>query len=101
MELSLRDRLLLTLTLPTKGKFEDLIIREDVIKKVQITQKEVAKYEVKQNDKGGLTWTPNEDKFPTEFSELEKGFIKKSLKDQSEKGELTPEFIELYKQFVE
>lgn len=100
MDLTLRDRLLLGTILPGKGKFEDLIVRDDILKKVGVKQEEVEKYGIKQQDRGGLTWKQTDDVFPTEFTELESSLIKKSLKELSDKGELATECVTLYRSFV-
>ena len=102
MKLSLVNRIILSSSLPKEGKFETLIILEDVKNKVKITQEELAEYEIKSLETGGLSW--NEKGVSAElevtFTEAEKGEIVKILKKMSEEEKLTTDHVPLYKLFV-
>lgn len=103
--LSLKERVILSNCLPTQGKFEDLIIREDVMKKIAVTAIDLEKYEIKTIDVGNgmaeLKWSAegNTAKFDIDFTESEERYVKKALSDISEKGELNIDQVSLYKAF--
>lgn len=98
MNFTLKDRITLMISLPSKGTFNDLILRKDVLKKIELTQEELEKYNI-QSVGGGVTWNPNEDIFFIEFTELEKDYIKKALKALDDKKEAQPEHLTLWEMF--
>ena len=99
MKLTLLERIVLPSILPAKGTFENMIVRRDIMERVKINQEELEKYQIKSLD-GGLKWEPTADEFDYEFSEIEKILIVQSLKSLSEKGEISPDHLSLYKKFV-
>ena len=99
MKLNLLERILVLNILPAKGSFTDLIIKEDVAKKVAVTQDEIKELEIKQDDKG-LHWKQTDKVWDIEFKDLEKELVKKQLKELDEKKELTGEHLSLYRAFV-
>jgi predicted RNA-binding protein with PUA domain len=100
MQFHLKDRVILLNILPTKGSFEDLVVREDILKKIAISQEEIATYDIKTDSKGFLTWRQQEDTFSFDFTELEKEYVKRVLKEQSEKKELSVDAINLFRLFI-
>lgn len=102
-QLTLKDRLVLSNTLPMQGNFIDLICREDILKKVSIKQEEIAQFEIKVLDTGGLGWSEDKVKDTTwdvEFSEAEKTYIKSTLTKLSDENKLTVDHVAIYKLFV-
>ena len=100
INMKILDRLVLQNILPNKTSFEDLIIRKDILQKVEITQEELNLIEFKTVE-NKLTWDGTKD--PNKeiiFTESEKNLIKKSLKSISEKNELEENMMDLYKEFV-
>lgn len=94
------DRLLLEWLMPTKWSFEDLILVEDIKKKVVFSQKEVEETNLRTTEKG-LTRDIAKDKDKKIiFTETESNFITKLLKELSEKKELTKDHLGLYKTFI-
>lgn len=96
--LTLSDRIHLPSVLKTEGSYSYLIIRKDIIEKLQITQEELKKYEIKEvqgGEKGGwLTWnkkTPSH--FDFSFTELEKNEIKLAL-EKLDKEEKLPVYLQ-------
>lgn len=96
--LTLSDRIHLPSILKTEGKYSYLIIRKDIIEKLQITQEELKKYEIKEvqdKEQGGwLTWnkkTPSH--FDFSFTELEKNEIKLAL-EKLDKEEKLPDYLQ-------
>jgi len=96
--LTLSDRIHLPSILKTEGSYSYLIIRKDIIEKLQITQEELKKYEIKEvqgGEKGGwLTWnkkTPSH--FEFSFTELEKNEIKLAL-EKLDKEEKLPVYLQ-------
>jgi hypothetical protein len=101
MKLKLLDRIVLGSLLPKEGKYEDLIVTEDIKKKVGLKQEEIEEYEVKTLDGGGIGWNPigAQSEFEIEFAELETGVIKKTLEKLNTDEKLTAETIGIYKLF--
>lgn len=94
------DRLTISWLFPEKGSFEDLILIDDIKKKASFSQEEVEEIGLK------TEWntlhrdaTKEKDKKIT-FSESEKNMIAKTLKDLSEKKELTTQHLSLYRTFI-
>ena len=56
MKLSLKNRLILEAILPKEGKFETLIVVQDIRKKITITQEEIVGFEIKSTDNGAISW---------------------------------------------
>ncbi len=98
MDFTIKDRITLMISLPSKGTFNDLILRKDVLKKIELTQEELEKYKIK-SEGNGVTWEPTEDKFPIEFSESEKNYVRESLKELDKKKEAQPEHLTLWELF--
>ena len=101
MNLTLLDRLVLSGLIPKdKTTYEDIIIGKDITKKVEITQDDLTKYEIKQAENGGLQWKQNDDTFDYEFTEAEKALVKRLLTAKNEAKEMSVDLIGLYKLFV-
>lgn len=96
MKLTLLKRLVIINSLPEKGSFEYLTVRKDLVKKVEVTQDEVAKYEIKTAENGHLQWKQNDDTIEVELTELEKKELARVLKDLSDKGDAADVHLELY-----
>ena len=101
-KLKLGERISLGSILPGEGKFEELIIREDINKKIEITQKELEKHKIRTLDNGMIAWSAeaNELDFSYSFTDKEEKMIKDSLTKLSESGKLQVGHMELYKAFV-
>lgn len=98
MNLSLSDRIKLQGILPRKGDFKQLIILEDINKKVKITQEEIVKYGIS-NENNMITWKENGDIFDIYFTELETTEIKNAIKELDKAKNLTADLISLCKLF--
>ena len=99
VKLSIGERLIVPGVLPQKGSFEDILVKDDFVKKIRFTQEELEKYEIKQ-DGQGLKWNDPKVRFEYELTELEEALIKKQLTEMSNKKELGQEHISLYKKLV-
>jgi hypothetical protein len=106
VELSLMERFSLIQILPTEGKFEDLIVSEDIKSKIKITQDEIKEFEIRTEVVGDYISTKwNEEKingkvWSYEFSSLESSLIKTLLKKISDSEKLNLSQLKLYKEFV-
>ena len=99
MLFSVLHRIQLGQVLPSKGTFEDLIIREDILDKVKITQEEITEFEIKTIE-NRLQWNGEKAKdIEIELTNAETEHVKKALKDLSEKKELDASYLSLYKLF--
>lgn len=100
-ELSLLDRLTLGTVLPTKGNFEYLLVRGDILEKIKVTTAETVELGITQAGES-ITWNKEASakRWPYEFTESECSTIKTKLKEMSDKQELSAELMPLYKAFV-
>ena len=101
MELSILDRLMIQSIIPSRGKIEDMIMRADILEKIKITQEEVEKFNIEENEKG-VKWdkSGDEHKIEVEFTELEKMLLVSNLKKASDNQDLPAAAIGVYKKFV-
>lgn len=95
------DRLMIVnKVFPGTGNYESLIIRKDILDKVQFTQEEVEAYNLKTDEKtGGVTWDCDKD-FDYDFTAPEKEEMRKELTKLSKGNKLTAEHMHLYELFV-
>ena len=100
MKLTFQDRFALLGILPKEANI--LIIRrvEELAKKLQPTNNEVKKYEVKVAE-NQISWNDPEYKVEIEIGEMMTEEIKKILKKMSEENKLEGKHISLYDKFVE
>lgn len=108
--LLLIDRVNINGLYKSKGKYETLIIWDDIREKVQMSQEELKKFEVKTVATplpDGQTairtvWSDEAAKqeFEVAFTESERNEIKETLRTLSEEGSLTQDIKRLYKLFV-
>jgi hypothetical protein len=102
-KLTLSDRMAIGVILPEEGKFEDLIVVEDIKDKVSIQQKELTDYEIQTLANGAVAWSAEKTAgvtFPYEFTDKEKEVIKESLKKLNDSEKLHASHVTLYKTFV-
>jgi len=52
MHLSFLDRLAIPAVLPQKGDFSEMIVRKELLEKINPTQKDLEEYKVKTNENG-------------------------------------------------
>lgn len=101
MKLSLRDRIILTTIFPKETSFEKMIIKKEILKKIDITPDEVKEYEIVSSEKG-IQWNikGSEKKVEFELSESELNFIATLLKELSTQEKITDELYDIYKLFI-
>ena len=98
MLLGIQERLLLPTLLPAKDSFEKLIIRKDVLAKIEFSQAEVRDF--------GMETVENQIKWKKSplvdvtFTDAEKNYVRDGLKKASEAQSLTTQHIPLYEAFV-
>lgn len=100
MQLKFLDRFLLLNLLPKQGTFEDLIVTKDIKSKIEVTQEELKKLNVKSQENGNITWDSSKDEpKEIEFTDKEQEIITKELKALSEQKKLTENHLNLYQLF--
>jgi len=99
--ISLLEKIMLTTIFPKQGSRKELLVREDIINKVKLTQKDFSDFNIQETEKGGLTWDEKGvvSKFDIEFTDLEIDEIKASLKVLDEEKKLTREHNSLWEMF--
>lgn len=100
--LTLLERVILPSILKKEADYKTLIINKDVQKKIEVTQEEVKKYEIKATEDRGLNWNQKglAAKFEYDFTEMEKLEIKLALTKMDEEKKLTSDYVSLYDKFV-
>lgn len=97
--LTLLDRVLLLNTLPVKDSFERLVLRKDVLAKVEPNQEEIEKYKI-QSVGAQVKWEPSEDIFDISFTEAEVNYVREILRELSTQKQLTAQHFSIYEMFV-
>ena len=100
MKIKLIDRILIIGLMPKKGNFEEIIVSEDIINKLRVSQDEIREYEIK-SENNITTWNNNGVivEFDIDFTALEADLIKKQLAVLNQNNELTKDFLPIYKLF--
>ena len=93
------ERILLESIIPGEGNYTDLVLGRDIKKKVALTQDEILKYEVTVLENRSIEWKNETEDFAIEFSDLEKGLIKKTLEKLNSENKLNFQLISLYEMF--
>lgn len=105
VSLSLSDRFNLLANIPKTGNFEELILRSDLIKKIELSQDEITRFEVQTTDAGygksQISWKdPDNTIFEINLTSAETNEIKKVFQKMSTEGSLEISQLELYKKFL-
>ena len=93
------ERILLESIIPNEANYTDLVLGRDIKKKVALTQDEILKHEVTVLENGSIEWKNETEDFAIEFSDLEKGLIKKTLEKLNSENKLNFQLISLYEMF--
>ena len=93
------ERILLESIIPNEANYTDLVLGRDIKKKVALTQDEILKHEVTVLENGSIEWKNETEDFEVEFSDLEKGLIKKTLDKLNSENKLNFQLISLYEMF--
>ena len=99
MKLTNTNRIMLINILPQEGKYEDIICIKDIKKKIDPTQDDLMKWNFKTIG-NQIHWTPENEEYNIEFTELEKEIIKATLKKINSEAKLNENTATLYKMFV-
>lgn len=101
MQLTLLDRLVIRNILPNEGNIKSLIIIKDIVKKVELSQDEVKKFDLQTNEKGHLTWNKEgiNASFETEFTELETNEIKLCLIKLDRENKINVDMLNIVRLF--
>ncbi len=97
MKLNIIQRIQILSLVPKKGSFEDLVVGEDLIKKIGLTQKEIKDYEIKTVD--NMVTVKNNKEADFDFTELEKNIIKQELDKLEKSKSLESNLLSLYRLF--
>jgi predicted DNA-binding transcriptional regulator YafY len=101
-KLRILDRIILPSVLKQEGNYIYITLRSDILKKVNLTQEEVTKFELITQENGAVTWPLKFSslEFDVEFSELELNEIKLALQSLDSQGKITEENKRLYEIFI-
>ncbi len=98
--LNIKERLYLIPVFPAEGKFDALVIKNDVVDKISIKQADVKKYKIREKD-GRIDWDlkDGKDTETFDFTELEYMHIKLALQKADQDGKLNDSLLSVYKKF--
>ena len=99
MLLTLKERFSLPSILPTQGGFTKLVIKNDIIDKIKITQEEIKEFEIESNGQEVKWNTTKEKDLEVDFTELESNLIKECLSTLDKEEKLNDETFGLYNKF--
>lgn len=100
------ERVFLAILLPNEGSYEENIAKRELRKELDLTTKELEKYEFKSlpNGKGGINYHVNElggkDKKKIHLSKITKDMLKEVMKKLSEEKKLPEILMDVYPQIV-
>ena len=95
MKLSIRDRLVFEGLFPKQSNLNDQILARDIRAKVEVTQAEVKKYNIRTRDDGGGTIWDGEAPKTVEFSGAELLFLKKQIERLDRESAIHPDLVGL------
>lgn len=102
-KLKFSSRFALLSLLPEKGDFNEMIVKEDLRRKLLPSKKELARFQLRIDPQTG-TLNGSNDAMDYlrqyQFSELETNLIVKQLKQLNERKELHDNMVDLYRWFV-
>src|ERR1035437_5068235 len=97
MTLSLKERLVIPNILPTEGNFTTLVIKNDLLDKLKVTQEEIKDLEIK-SEGNNIYWdSSKETEKDFDITDLELGLIKDSLNKLDETGKLNDDTFLIFK----
>jgi len=101
IKLGLYERLLVKGILPQEDSFTNLILRKDLIEKIEITQEEIKKFEIKSVENGAV-WNSKgqKDKLELEISSLEGKYLSEVLKKLDSEKKLSFALVDIYEAIV-
>ena len=100
--MKIKDRLMVMSILPQQGNFVTIQLVAELKRKVSLSPKEIEQVGIKTDPAtGNLAWDDTKDKDKDfSFHESERALIQKALVELEEQNKLTPDHIDIYKQFV-
>ena len=96
LKLSIKDRLNLNEFFPQQNDILGQIMARDIYEKVQITQAEIKKIDLKSRPEGGLEWNKGKVKDKTvEFTSAELEFLRTQVARLDKAKQITSDLLEL------
>jgi hypothetical protein len=92
----IEDRVMITPFLPEKGGFTTMIVKRDLLEKIQLTQAEILEIGLTEQPNGGLRWQ-KELEVGFELTDLEIKMLKDGAKRLDQNEALTTDLVDLYK----
>lgn len=100
VKLTLEDRILLPVMLPTQASYTDLLLRNEIMKLVELNSAEVEQFKVKQ-DGGNITWDKDvKNTWNYELTDSQSDLIRRKLVELEKAKQLTINHLNLYRMFV-
>lgn len=96
--MDIKNRIVLMNILPTEWTLTDMIIIKELKEKLNFSQEEIEKREIKTNENWSISWKDWKDK-DIQFNEAEKSLINKSLNKLDREWKVAEQHIELFNIF--
>ena len=96
--MDIKNRIVLMNILPTEWTLTDMIIIKELKEKLNFSQEEIEKREIKTNENWSISWQDWKDK-DIQFNEAEKSLINKSLNKLDREWKVAEQHIELFNIF--
>lgn len=101
MKLNIPERLTMVNVLPEKGSFATLKTIEELKSRLYPSEKEVKKFEIKQNG-NNISWNPKGiEQIEIEVSEVQKNIVVEALEELDKKELATSQHFHLYQRLTE
>jgi len=95
IELNIQERLLISTLYPQKSSLKNQIVVRDIKEKVKISQDELTKYDIKENN-GVITWNQGKvENKVIDFTQMEIDLLKNQISEADKKNEITQNLVEL------
>lgn len=95
MKLTIKNRMLINELYPKESNLISQILVKDINEKINITQKDIKKYEIKSNQ-NSLTWNTEKDKgLEVDFTDKEIELLKEQVEKLDKENKITQDNLDL------
>ena len=94
MKLNIKERIVFGALYPEQANILKQTLVRDISKKVEITQKDMKKHQIRALEDGNLTWKDDKE-ITVNFTEMELNLLKERVKELDEKNKITQNILEL------
>lgn len=100
LKLTFTERIYLMEIMPQQDSINNLIVRKDLLKRIELQQEESIANKFTTDEQGKSGWRDNGKRKEVKLTEPENLYLKERLKEASEKKNLSEHLIDVYQQIV-